>query len=599
MSTVPNRSFSPAAVGTAERPTTRVLPRLVNREDDGPPPPVALELRTVLLVGTAASVAGLRVQLGMMGAEGDETAGGGNEQREFPSLVSPPPQAHKDSWTVHPSERVDVAALVELVKRQKPTTAIVSLPGGMGGQAGEICAALEDLGVRVRTMPTLDDLLAEDDDDAAAARTATPTNKKPNTFAGPSRTIDLATLIGRTPHEIDREGVAKVIAGKRVLITGAGGSIGSELARVCAEFGPSQLVLMERSENALFEIDRQMGRLFPGVSRKAVLHDVVDAEGTMRLLSELKPHAVLHAAAHKHVPLMEDHPAHALTNNLFGTKAIADAALACGCERFSMISSDKAVNPTSVMGATKRLAEMYVRGLAERRGGQNGKTHLSMVRFGNVLGSTCSVLAIWTVQLGEGGPITVTDPRMTRYFMTIPEAATLVVQSMALRGGEGDRADAAPVYVLDMGEPVGILDLAVRFVRSHGLTPRVKAETASDPKFVIDHLAAIGESAELARGNGPTMDVVFTGIRPGEKMHEELAYATELLSPTTHPGVNAWKGPGASANTAPAPSAGAVGTELDRMMTDLSVARHSTSRETVLEAIRRHVPELRPAARNE
>jgi len=280
-------------------------------------------------------------------------------------------------------------------------------------------------------------------------------------WAGPAPRIDLAALIGRTPHEMDREAVGRVLRGRRVLITGAGGSIGGELARVAAEFEPSLLVLMERAENALFEIDRQMARHFPGVQRKAVLHDVVDAEATLRLCQKITPQVVFHAAAHKHVPLMEDHPAHAVTNNLFGTKSIADAAVAVGAERFVMISSDKAVNPTSVMGATKRLAEMYVRGLggeiANRKSpiaNEGQGTRLSMVRFGNVLGSAASVLTIWAQQIAEGGPLTITDPRMTRYFMTIPEAATLVVQSAALEAG------GVGVFVLDMGEPVRIVELA-------------------------------------------------------------------------------------------------------------------------------------------
>ena len=403
-----------------------------------------------------------------------------------------------------------------------------------------------------------------------------------NRFVGAAPAVDLGALIGRTPYDMDREAIGRVLRGKRVVITGAGGSIGSELARVAAEFEPAQLVLMERSENALFEIDRRIGTLFPGVKRRAVLHDVADAEGTLRVCGDIRPHAVFHSAAHKHVPLMEDHPAHAVTNNLFGTKSIADAAVACGAERFVMISSDKAVNPTSVMGATKRLAEMYVRGMGEAKWQiANGKsanesqagTRLSMVRFGNVLGSSASVLTIWAQQIAEGGPLTITDPRMTRYFMTIPEAATLVVQSTVL----GD-ASSVGVFVLDMGEPIRIVDLAVRFAAAHGVAARVRAETAGTLGREL-----VGRYPEPTPGV-PTVDLVFSGIRPGEKLHEELAYAAEQLRATTHPGIRTWAGPGFDADTAG---------RVREMVAELHAARFSQDRAAVLAAIRRHVPEMR------
>jgi FlaA1/EpsC-like NDP-sugar epimerase len=362
--------------------------------------------------------------------------------------------------------------------------------------------------------------------------------------------LDLVELIGRTPYGVDRKAVSRTISGKRVLITGAGGSIGSELARVACTFHPSQIILMERSENALFEIDRQLARRFPGVPRKALLHDVVDASATRKACETLRPQVVFHAAAHKHVPLMEDHPAHAVTNNLFGSRSIADAAKHAGAERFVMISSDKAVNPTSVMGATKRLAEMYVQSLHR----EGGPTSFSMVRFGNVLGSACSVLPIWTAQLAEGGPITVTDERMTRYFMTIHEAAMLVIQSAAIDA----RAGSACVYVLDMGEPVRILELAQRFIAQHGLMPRLPGEPL-DPGCVR---------------------IELTGARPGEKLHEELAYAAEAVVPTPYPGINAWRG------TLPGEFSAAD------MVSEMEAARHEADRARVVEAIRRHVPEM-------
>ena len=443
----------------------------------------------------------------------------------------------------------------------RPRVALVSLPGAFAAAAVRTSELLRLAGIAERAVPALGDLLSEE----AGGTVAASGRSAETAVLAATPAIDMARLIGREPYSLDRAAVGAVLAGKRVLITGAGGSIGSELARLCAGFEPSQLVLMERGENALFEIDRQIAQRFPRIARRAVLHDVVDAAGTERLLRELRPHAVFHAAAHKHVPLMEDHPAHALTNNLFGTKAIADAAAACGAERFVMISSDKAVNPTSVMGATKRLAEIYVSWLATRPG---ISTRMSMVRFGNVLGSACSVLTIWSSQLAEGGPITVTDERMTRYFMTIHEAATLVLQSATLDpvGADGVTAHGrAGMYVLDMGEPVKIVELAERFARAHGLSPR------------------IGD----AEVHGPSIGLAFTGPRPGEKIHEELAYASEQLRPTSHPGIRAWAGDGAE------PLSDAA---TEQMLEELGALRTSLDPASVVAALQRHVPEMRRRA---
>ncbi len=436
------------------------------------------------------------------------------------------------------------------------TMAIVSVPMAMAETINRVRGVLRGLGIEERFIPPVQDLLAQAPPFAVGL--ATPATQAAGATTG---RIDIAELIGRRPHSLDQAAVAKILTGKRVMITGAGGSIGAELARIVAGFGPAQVQLVERAENPLFEIDRQIARRFPSIARRAALHDVVEAEQTLRLLVDLKPHVIFHAAAHKHVPLMEDHPAHAVTNNLFGTKSIADAALAVGAERFVMVSTDKAVNPTSVMGATKRLAELYVQWLHEtsrRMSGANDGTRFSMVRFGNVLGSACSVLTIWSAQLAEGGPVTVTDPRMTRFFMTIPEAATLVIQAAAM----DSENHGAPVHVLDMGEPLPILDLARRFVRAHGFEPR-----------------AVGEGAAPSGGSLPTLDIVFTGIRPGEKLFEELSYGAEHLRPTSHPGIRAWAGSQAAPNAA-------------TMIADLSAVRTSGDREAVLAAIRRHVPEM-------
>ena len=452
----------------------------------------------------------------------------------------------------------------------KPRTAIVSLPASQPRLIARTRAALAELGIEERFIPPMADALAPAPDTRSWWR--------PQPAA-----IDPAVLIGRDPHRLDRAAVGRVLRNKRVLITGAGGSIGSELARIASDFAPEMLVLMERSENALFEIDRQLART--GVNRRAVLHDVVDAPGTRRLLAELRPEVIFHAAAHKHVPLMEDHPAHAVTNNVFGTKSVADAAAAAGCGHFVLISTDKAVHPTSVMGATKRLAEQYVRhlhrDLRERgqesprpahAGGERSPsdsmsrsshgaaqpTMFSVVRFGNVLGSACSVLPIWAAQLAEGAPITITDPRMTRFFMTIPEAATLVAQAAALSEGSTD----APLYVLDMGEPIRIVDLAERLIRLQGL----------EPVFAADGRQSVATAGKA--------EVIFTGIRPGEKLHEELTYAAEPLRPTPHRGIRAFD---TGADAIP---------DVSAIIHSLDAARRDTDPAAVLEALQAAVPEF-------
>lgn len=431
------------------------------------------------------------------------------------------------------------------------SSAIVSLPASQSPAHARVRALLRELSIPERFVPTIDDVLCGP---APAVR-----------GQSIAASVDLVELVGRTPYGIDRRAVAKVIEGQKVLITGAGGSIGSELCRIAATFKPSQIILMERSENALFEIDRQIARRFPGLSRKALLHDVVDEGATLRHLVALRPDVVFHAAAHKHVPLMEDHPSHAVVNNLFGTKSIADASLAVGVKRFVMISSDKAVNPTSVMGATKRLAEMYVQAMNAKSLGAPTPTSFTMVRFGNVLGSACSVLPIWSAQLTEGGPVTVTDPRMTRYFMTITEAATLVIQAAAI---DAHAPQSPTVLVLDMGEPVSIVDLATRFVRLCGYEPRLPLSAGTSQSPVFPQPAC------------PAMDITFTGARPGEKLHEELAYSAEALRPTPFPGIMTL------AAAAVAPMAVAS------MIAEMGSLKGSTDRDAVLAALHRHVPEM-------
>ncbi len=307
------------------------------------------------------------------------------------------------------------------------------------------------------------------------------------------RDIQVEDLLGREPVELDIEGMSHFLGGKTVMVTGAGGSIGSELARQVARFNPSSLLLVERAEPALFQIDREMRESLHGLRTVPLVADVGDAERMRRVLEEYRPQIILHAAAHKHVPMMETNAAEAVKNNVLAAHTLGRLAGECGAEVFVLVSTDKAVRPTSVMGASKRIAELAVQSLE----GQYGTRYVA-VRFGNVIGSTGSVIPIFQEQIRKGGPVTVTHEQMKRYFMTIPEAAQLVLQAGGIgRGGE--------IFILDMGEPVRILDLAVDTITLSGLKPY------------------------------EDIDIIVTGMRPGEKLFEELAVTEEQITKTLHP----------------------------------------------------------------
>jgi FlaA1/EpsC-like NDP-sugar epimerase len=311
-------------------------------------------------------------------------------------------------------------------------------------------------------------------------------------------------LLGREPVDLDEHALHALVGGQHVVVTGAGGSIGSELARQVARFAPGRLVLVERSEPALWAIHRELVAAHPWLEIVPAMADVTDARRVDGLLAAHQPSTILHAAAHKHVPMMEANPGEAIKNNLVGTRVMVDAAVRHDVGRFVLISTDKAVHPTSVMGATKRLSERYVQHVAQ----DTGRDYVS-VRFGNVLGSTGSVVPIFEQQIAEGGPVTVTHPEMRRYFMTIPEAAQLVLQAATIgRAGE--------ILVLDMGEPVRIVDLAESMIRLSGREPY------SD------------------------IPIEFTGLRPGEKLFEELALVEEGAERTRHPKI--WIGRNGSAD---------------------------------------------------
>jgi FlaA1/EpsC-like NDP-sugar epimerase len=307
------------------------------------------------------------------------------------------------------------------------------------------------------------------------------------------REVAIEDLLGRAPVQLDEDVVGASINNRVVLVTGAGGSIGSELCRQICRFGPQRLILVERFENALFEIHRELVSAFPQVSIEPRVADVCDADRMAQIFDAGKPEIVFHAAAHKHVPMMEWNPGEAVKNNIGGTRTVADLADHTGVERFVLISTDKAVNPSSVMGATKRVAEIYIQALSQR-----SSTRFVTVRFGNVLGSAGSVIPIFREQIAKGGPITVTHPEMMRYFMTIPEASQLVLQAGAMgQGGE--------IYILDMGEPVKIVDLARDLITLSGLRPFEDIE------------------------------IRFSGVRPGEKLKEEISTDAEHADKTKHP----------------------------------------------------------------
>jgi len=304
------------------------------------------------------------------------------------------------------------------------------------------------------------------------------------------RPVRVEDLLGRDPVDLDSAVVRGAIAGRRVLITGAGGSIGAELARQIATFDPASLTLIERSENALFLIEQELHRKHPQLDVRPAICDICEGSDVARLFREARPEIVYHAAAFKHVPMMEAHVCHAVQNNVFGTRNIVEAAAQYGAT-FVLISTDKAVSPTNIMGATKRLAEQLVLSLADSRA-----HHFVAVRFGNVLGSNGSVVPLFSEQIADGGPVTVTHPEATRYFMTIPEAVQLVLQASALDEAR-DR-----IVMLEMGHPIKIVDLARNLIRLSGLEP----------------------DADIP--------IVYTGLRPGEKLHEQLTSETEETMPT-------------------------------------------------------------------
>ncbi|WP_031514144.1 nucleoside-diphosphate sugar epimerase/dehydratase [Desulfofalx alkaliphila] len=368
-------------------------------------------------------------------------------------------------------DRNDIPKLVSQFAIQE---IIIAMPSAKRKVIREIVTVCQDTEAMVKILPGMFELI---DGDVSVNKI---------------REVQVEDLLGRDPVKLDLESITQYLHGQVVLVTGAGGSIGSELCRQIINYSPRKLLLLDNCENNVYDIEMELKNTNPHVKQIPLVKDVQDKKAIEEIFKVYKPQVVFHAAAHKHVPLMEANPEEAIKNNVMGTYNVARLADLYASKKFVLISTDKAVNPTSVMGATKRVAEMFIQHLDK-----TSNTNFVAVRFGNVLGSRGSVVPLFKKQIAEGGPLTVTHPDMIRYFMTIPEAVQLVIQAGAMaKGGE--------IFVLDMGDPVKIMDLAKSIIKLSGFEP------------------------------GKDIDIVITGMRPGEKLYEELLTAEEGVNATTH-----------------------------------------------------------------
>lgn len=361
-----------------------------------------------------------------------------------------------------------------LARRYDIDEIIIAIPSANQKQIQAIVNECNKTKCKVKILPALIDLINE------------------NVSVSKLRDVNIEDLLGRDPVKLNVKGISDYLEGRIILVTGGGGSIGSELVRQIAKYKPRRLILLDIYENTVFELSNELKIKFPHVELETVIASVTDMVRMNEVFRKYRPHVVFHAAAHKHVPLMEGNPKEAVLNNVLGTKILVDLADEYAIQKFIMISTDKAVNPTNVMGATKRLGEMIV-----QEKNRHSNTSFAAVRFGNVLGSNGSVIPLFRKQIEQGGPVTVTEKNITRYFMTIPEASQLVIQAGAL-------TDDGDIFILDMGEPVKILDLAENVIKLSGYIPY------------------------------EDIDIVITQLRPGEKLHEELMHQGELNAKTAH-----------------------------------------------------------------
>jgi FlaA1/EpsC-like NDP-sugar epimerase len=414
--------------------------------------------------------------------------------------------------------------LLEVAAKMDIREAIIAMPSAPAKRIGEIVRILRQARLQCKTIPSLDQLALG------------------QVRVSQLRNVEVQDLLGRERVELETENIRLVLHDRVVLVTGAGGSIGSELCRQIATYQPKRLLLLDRSEPQAFQIEQELIGLGHGQSIVPIVGDIMDRARMEEIFSDFRPHVVFHAAAHKHVPMMEHQPGEAIRNNSVGTAQLADIALQFGVDRFILISSDKAINPTSVMGATKRLAEMYVQSLFASRPDQ---TKFMSVRFGNVLGSSGSVIPLFHKQIAEGGPVKVTHPEMTRYFMTIPEASMLVLQS-AMQGTGGE------IFVLDMGSPVKIVDLARQMIELSGLKP------------------------------GEDIQIEFVGVRPGEKLFEEITHNGENFVPTSHAKIRRFISQPADV------------TEIRRSLQKLRGALHEVEADELKLLLRQAVPDYSP-----
>jgi len=417
-------------------------------------------------------------------------------------------------------------SLREIAKRASLKKIIIAMPSAPPAVIKEVVRDINQLGLDHDILPSVSQMLHR------------------QVTVSHLRRVDPEDLLGRAAVPLDEQGIGEMIRGEAVLVTGAGGSIGSELCRQIAEVGPAKLLLVERSEPALFAIEQELRGRFPALEIQALAHDVRDEPFMRVIFDACAPTHVFHAAAHKHVPLMEAQPAEAISNNALGTEVMCRLARAHGCRKFTLVSTDKAVNPTNVMGASKRMAELVVE--EYQRNGSNGCA-FAAVRFGNVLGSSGSVIPTFRRQIADGGPVTVTHPEVTRFFMSIPEAVGLILQcSWQARGGER--------FVLDMGEPIKIADLARQMIELSG--------------FVPDR----------------DIEIAFIGLRPGEKLYEEPIHEMEDVEATSHPKVRCLRRNGQDGQVAILEHLRACHENLARM-----------SHDEIRTWMKRFVPEFAPA----